>query len=121
MSHFARIDKKTNYVLQVHVVNNENVIDEKSGIEFLKNIHKNQSWINDIYFVQTSYNSKIRNEFAGIGYTYNLELDAFIPPQPFKSWILNIKSYQWESPIIKPIDDKKYLWNEEILNWQEFK
>ena len=67
---------------------------------------------------RTSYNSKIRKNYAGIGFSYDEELDAFIPPQPFASWSLNEETCNWESPIPYPSDGFTYFWNEEELDWE---
>jgi len=84
---------------------------------------------------RTSYNTKggvhllgetpFRKNYAGIGYTYDSNRDAFISPKPFNSWILNESTCNWEAPIVRPeltqeqIDNKNYYkWNEEILNWE---
>jgi len=61
---------------------------------------------------RTSYNGNIRKNFAGIGYTYDEDRDAFIAPQPFASWTLNESTCQWEAPIAYPTDGKDYIWNE---------
>jgi hypothetical protein len=68
---------------------------------------------------RTSYNGKIRKNYAGIGYYYDSIRDAFIPPKPFSSWTLNEDTCLWESPIPYPNDGKMYQWNEEIGNWEE--
>jgi hypothetical protein len=80
-------------------------------------------------WIQTSYNTiggmhvlggtPLRKNYAGIGYTYDRERDAFIPPRPFASWQLNEDSCLWEAPVAMPIDNKLYVWNEETLNWEE--
>ena len=59
----------------------------------------------------------LRKNYAGIGYTYNHEKDAFIPPKPFESWVLNEDTCWWEAPVAMPDDDQHYLWNEENQNW----
>ena len=61
---------------------------------------------------RTSYNGNIRKNFAGIGYTYDEDRDAFIAPQPFASWTLNESTCLWEAPIAYPTDGKDYIWNE---------
>lgn len=66
---------------------------------------------------RTSYNGNIRKNYAGIGYRYDEELDAFIPPQPFPSWVLN-EDCRWQARIPYPVGDLMYSWNEEILNWE---
>jgi hypothetical protein len=79
--------------------------------------------------VQTSYNTfggvhrlnntPLRKNYAGVGYSYDSLIDAFIPPKPFASWVLNNSSCLWEPPIPYPIDGKKYYWGEKQLNWIE--
>jgi len=126
MASFAKIEN--NIVIAVHSVVNEVLKDsngieqETIGIEFLKNLHGWENW------KQTSYNTNggihslggtpFRKNHAGIGFTYDSQRDAFISPKPFNSWILNEQSCLWEAPIAMPIDDNKYKWNEEILNWE---
>jgi hypothetical protein len=80
-------------------------------------------------WIQTSYNTyggqhrlggtPLRKNYAGIGYTYDVGRDAFIPPKPFESWTLNEDTCQWDSPVAYPTDDKMYIWNESITNWEE--
>lgn len=68
--------------------------------------------------VRTSYNGNIRKNYAGIGYTYDDSRDAFIPPKPYPSWVLNEETCQWEAPIPYPGDTENiYLWNEENQTW----
>lgn len=120
MAHFAKIDSD-NKVLCVEVVNND-VIDnapltenENIGINFLNNLYKtNDRW------VQTSYGLKFRKNFASVGYTYDENRDAFIPPKPFNSWLLNENTCRWEAPIPYPNDGIPYIWNEEKLKWENF-
>lgn len=70
--------------------------------------------------LRTSYNKNIRKNFAGIGYKYDEENDAFIPPKPYNSWILNETTYQWDPPIPFPEPDGiTYGWNEDTLSWIE--
>ena len=69
-------------------------------------------------WIQTSYNKSIRKNFAGIGFTYDLTLDAFIPPQPYASWTLNEDTCLWDSPIACPDDGEMLDWNEETLTWE---
>lgn len=60
-----------------------------------------------------------RKNYAGIGYIYDSDRDAFIPPQPYPSWILNEQTCLWDSPVSYPTDGKKYMWNEQSLSWIE--
>jgi hypothetical protein len=117
MAHFAKLNEE-NIVLAVHVVNN-NVINENGveseeiGIKFLSELHGHEKW------KQTSYNSRIRKNYAGIGYTYDEQRDAFIPPKKYNSWILNEESCVYEPPIQYPDDGKMYAWNEQTISWKE--
>lgn len=67
---------------------------------------------------RTSYNGNIRKNFAGIGYTYIEEIDAFVPPKPFNSWVLDEEKAVWKAPIDRPDNDSLYIWNEESLLWE---
>lgn len=108
MSHFAELDQN-NIVTRVLVGNND--FSNEGYDWFVENL--GGRW------VQTSYNGTIRKNFAGIGFTYDEELDAFIPPQPFDSWTLNEETCHWEPPVEYPQDGKMYNWNEETTNWEE--
>jgi hypothetical protein len=116
MAHFAKIGIN-NIVTQVLVVANRETMDsngvehESIGVNFLKNLTGHETW------VQTSYNNKFRKNYAGVGYQYDQQRDAFIPPKPFNSWILNEDNCRWESPIPYPQDDNSYKWNEQTLSW----
>lgn len=117
MAHFAKLNDN-NVVLAVHVVNNDvitidGVESEQAGIDFLTDLHGHPSW------KQTSYNGTIRKNYAGIGYTYDAGRDAFIPPQPWASWILNETTCRWECPIAYPNDGKLYAWFEPNQQWIE--
>jgi hypothetical protein len=70
-------------------------------------------------WVQTSYNATFRKNYAGVGYRYDEDLDAFIPPQPFPSWTLNEVTARWMSPTPYPQDGRVYNWDEETLTWKE--
>ena len=117
MAHFAKLDEN-NIVTAVHVVNNEVAPDEATGIEFLNNLHGE-----DGVWKQTSYNTfggqhnlggtPLRKNYAGIGYIYDEDRDAFIEPKPFPSYLLNEEKCQWEPPIPYPNDGEQYVWNEE--------
>ena len=64
-------------------------------------------------------NKAFRKNYAGLGYTYDYDRDAFIPPKPFNSWVLNETSCLWEAPVPMPTDGKRYTWNEETVSWDE--
>ena len=86
-------------------------------------------WGNPSEWVQTSYNTyggvhatggtPLRKNYAGVGYSYDSDRDAFIPPKPFASWLLNESTCLWDAPTPYPNDDKFYRWNEETLSWVE--
>lgn len=78
---------------------------------------------------RTSYNTQagvhlnggipFRKNYAGIGYTYRADIDAFVPPQPFASWVLNESTAQWDAPVPMPTDGSMYSWDEATTNWVE--
>jgi hypothetical protein len=107
MAHFAEVDGN-NIVLRVLVTDN-NAPNE--GFDWLVSTFGG-TWI------KTSYNSSIRKNFAGIGYKYDMELDAFISPKPFDSWVDN-GNFAWESPTPYPEDGKGYVWSEETTSWED--
>jgi hypothetical protein len=119
MAHFAKLDQN-NVVTEVHVVNNIELLvadgseSEMMGIAFL--IRWSGGYSN---WKQTSYNGKIRKNYAGIGYTYDSTRDAFIPPQPFPSWVLNEETCLWNAPVAMPDDGKFYNWDESSNAWFE--
>ena len=126
MASFAKIGLN-NKVIEVLSVVNEVLHDsnrierEDIGIDFLTKLTGYPVW------KQTSYNTHggvhssggipLRKNHAGIGYTYDEDRDAFIPPKPFNSWILNESTCLWESPIPYPQDNNKYIWNEQNQSW----
>jgi hypothetical protein len=107
MSHFAEIDEN-NVVLGVLVGDNK---APNEGLDwFVENL--GGRWI------QTSYNANFRKHFAGVGFTYDEQLDAFIPIKPFDSWVLNQDTCTWQAPIAKPLQGE-WTWDESMLNWVE--
>jgi hypothetical protein len=127
MASFAKIGMNGK-VIAVHSVVNKVLHDsngierEDIGIDFLTKLHGWSIW------KQTSYNTNggvhssggtpLRKNFAGIGYTYDEDRDAFIPKKPFNSWVLNETTCLWESPVAYPNDGQNYKWNETIQNWE---
>jgi len=67
---------------------------------------------------QTSYDTQFRKNFGCVGYFYNENLDAFISPKPYDSWILNETTGKWQAPIARPNDDVRYMWNEDTQTWE---
>ena len=110
MSHYAKVE---NGIVTQVIVAEQDVID--SGLF-------GSGW------VQTSYNTHagkhpqntpLRKNYAGVGYTYDANRDAFIPPKPYASWQLNEDTCLWNSPVAMPTDDKKYQWDESTTSWIE--
>jgi len=121
MASFAKLGVG-NIVLKVEVVSNDIATSEQAGIDFLNNLYNTR----DVW-KQTSYNTyagvhlldgtPFRKNHAGIGYSYNQTRDAFIPPKPYNSWILNETTCLWEAPLVKPDDGQIYNWNETTQQW----
>jgi len=116
MAHFAQIDSD-NIVTQVIVVSNNDCgggdfpASEEIGAAFCTNL-LGGTW------KQTSYNNNFRKRYAGIGYSYDAERDAFIAPKPYPSWTLNETTCDWEAPVARP-ETGFWVWNEEELQWDE--
>lgn len=117
MAHFARINE--NWVVQQVIVVNNSVLLNEQGLEcdwlgeqFCQSLYgAHTKWI------QTSYNGKKYKNFAGVGYTFDPQRNAFIPPKPYPSWVLNEESYRWEAPVPYPSDGDLYTWNEKSGAW----
>ena len=117
MSHFAKI-------------NSDNIVEQVIVIE--QEVLNTGHWGDPASWVQTSYNTHggvhvnggtpLRKNFAGIGYTYDAGRDAFIPPKPFNSWVLNEDTCLWDAPTPMPVEEGKiFVWNEDTTSWIEFK
>ena len=118
MAHFAELDEN-NVVLRVIVVDTK----DNSTADGIEKESIGQAFCESLFggrWIQTSYNGNMRKRYAGIGYTYNEELDAFIPPQPFPSWTLDESTADWVAPIPMPTDGKMYSWNEANGSWDVF-
>jgi hypothetical protein len=107
MAHFAEIDEN-NIVVRVLVTDND---APNEGYDWLVE-NLGGTWI------QTSYNSRIRKNYASVGFTYDQDRDAFIPPKTFESWLLDEETCLWVAPLDYPNDGFTYLWNEEELDWE---
>ena len=121
MANFAKLGVG-NIVEKVEVVSNDIATTEQAGIDFLNNLYGSR----DVW-KQTSYNTNggvhklggtpLRKNYAGVGYTYNQIKDAFIPPQPYASWLLDETTCLWEAPTTYPTDGEVYTWNETTTSW----
>jgi hypothetical protein len=101
MSHFAKVEN--------NAVTNVIVAEQ----DFINSGHVGDSFL----WVQTSYNGNFRKNYAGIGYSYDSVRDAFIPPKPFESWVLNEDTCRWDAPTPMPDDGQMYTWNEDAQAW----
>ena len=117
MAHFAKLNNNS-VVTDVIVIGNSDCHNangqesEAVGIAFCQSLFgANTRW------VQTSYNSNMRKNYAGIGSTYDATRDAFIAPQPYSNWILNEETCLWEPPVPMPDDGQIYQWDEELGQW----
>lgn len=126
MAHFAELNSD-NVVIRVIVVDNKDTTDaygvekESIGIAYCEK-HWGGNW------KQTSYNGNLRKNYAGIGFTYNSSIDAFVPPKPYDSWTLNEETGLWDPPIPLPVDHgnpelnippSRFVWNEESGSWDK--
>jgi hypothetical protein len=111
MAHYAFLDAD-NIVTEVIVgIDETELIEDKDP----------ETWYGEFRgqrCVRTSYNGNIRKNYAGIGYAYSDDLDAFIPPKPYESWILNEETANWDAPIPYPEDGVIYRWNEDEGDWE---
>ena len=121
MAHFAEIDQN-NIVTRVLVVDNS---EENNGQLFLaETLGLGGTWIKTSYNtlggVHANGGTPLRKNYAGVGYSYDSSRDAFIPPKPYASWILNEDTCLWDAPTPMPVQEGKiFKWVEEDLNWQE--
>jgi hypothetical protein len=119
MANFAKLNDQ-NVVIDVNAVANAVIDDlpfpesEPVGVAFL--IEWSGGYTN---WKQTSYNASFRKNLAGIGYTYDAVLDAFIAPKPYPSWLLNTNTCQWVPPTPYPSDGNMYTWDEATQSWVE--
>ena len=111
MAHYAFLDENSIVTEVIVGIDETELIDGKAPEQWYSEF-RGQTCI------RTSYNGRIRFNYAGIGYTYDAVNDVFIPPQPFASWVLN-SSWLWEAPVPHPDDGKQYGWDESVTNWVE--
>jgi hypothetical protein len=123
MAHFAKLD---NLAVVVFVTvgrdeDNELELCARTGDTYRRTSFNTRGGIH--YDPQTGQPSDdqskaFRKNFAGIGYKYDMDRDAFLPPKPYKSWVLNEQTCLWEAPIPMPTDSTDYIWDESIVGWR---
>lgn len=112
MAHYAFLDENNIITEVITGVDETELIEGITPEQWYGNFREQRC-------VRTSYNGNIRKNYAGVDYTYDEDLDAFIPPKPFNSWILDEETCQWNSPIPHPNDGHFYLWNEDTQAWEQ--
>lgn len=104
-------------------LNEENVVTEViTGIDEHELIEgkEPETWYSEFRGMtckRTSYNGNIRKNYAGIGYSYDEDKDAFIPPKPYDSWLLDEDTCRWAAPVPYPLDGREYFWDEDVVDW----
>ncbi len=115
MAHFAKLDEN-NVVTEVIVLNNDVLLDangdeqESLGVTFCSETFGG-TWM------QTSYNRSFRGKLAAVGDTYHADIDAFLLPQPYPSWVKSATLLRWEAPVALPNDGNSYSWDEDTMSW----
>jgi len=118
MAHFVKVnaDKTVGDIIVVHdavLLDGDNVEREALGVEFIVSLGLDGVW------VRCSYNGSTRVNYPSRGFTYHEKFDAFIPPQPYPSWVLDEATCLWVAPVAYPTDGKMYAWDETITDWVE--
>ena len=122
MAHFAKV--LNGRVVKVIVAEQDyinSMVDTSAGewVQTSYNTHGGVHYEPNSQTPKEDQSGALRYNYAGEGYIYDKEADAFYEPQPFPSWTLNTSTYMWEAPVAYPTDDKRYHWNEENTNWEE--
>ena len=126
MAHYAFLDEN-NIVTEVIVGKNEGEdgVDWEQHYGAFRGQTCKRTSYNTLSGVHSGGGTPFRKNYAGLGYTYNADIDAFVPPQPFASWLLNEETAQWNAPVAMPEDagtgepPKRYTWDEDTVNWIE--
>lgn len=111
MAHYAFLDKDG---IVTEVITGRDETETVDGISDWETYYGN---IRNQDCVRTSYNGNIRYNYAGIGFTYDADRDAFISPKPYESWVLDEETCRWAAPVPYPEDDVMYQWDEETIDW----
>lgn len=122
MAHYAFINSN-DIVVNVITGVDENIIQtdvdgtQVGGTsEAWEEFYGSLPWFNGLTCKRTSYNGNIRSNFAGLGYKYDKDFDAFIPPQPYPSWKLDYTTFRWVPPVERPEDINDYIWKWSEIN-----
>jgi hypothetical protein len=116
MAHYAFLDEN-NTVVQVIVGKDEGNMDWEQFYSMQMGLACKRTSYNTVGGVHQAGGTPFRKNYAGIGFTYDAQRDAFIPPKPFASWVLNDDTCLWDAPIPMPTDDQRYIWDEESQQW----
>jgi hypothetical protein len=116
MAHYAFLDEN-NLVVEVIVGKDEGSTDWEQHYESFRKLTCKRTSYNTTKGVHTKGGVPFRKNFAGIGYTFDASLDAFIPPKPFSSWVLNKTTCDWDAPVSYPDDGDMYRWDETGSKW----
>jgi hypothetical protein len=117
MAHFAKLDEN-NIVVFVTIGRDEDDGKESELSERTGDVYKQTSY-NTHGGVHANGGTPLRKNYAGVGYTYDSQRDAFIAPQPFPSWVMDEETCLWSAPTPMPIDEKRYQWDETTVSWIE--
>ena len=121
MAHYAKVQNGlvTN-VIVAEAEFFETFVDSSPGewIQTSYNTHGGKHYNPDTKELSNDQTKALRKNYARIGWTYNIDRDAFIPPKPYSSWIINEQTCLWEAPVAYPNDENSYVWNETLLNWE---
>lgn len=124
MSHFAKLDD-SNFVVYVTVGkddDDEKVLSETTGEKYVQTSYNTRGGVHyngDTWQPSEDQSKALRKNFAAVGYYYDEQRDAFIPPKLYDSWLLNENTCLWDPPKPRPTDEKNYFWNEDELEWIE--
>ncbi len=122
MGHFAKVvDGKVTQVIVAEPDFFDTFVDTSPGawIQTSYNTRGGVHYQPDSNTPSADQSKALRKNYAGVGYSYDADTDAFIPPSPFPSWILNQETCLWDAPVPMPTDGKVYIWNEDTLSWKE--
>ena len=124
MAHYALLNGNTVVQVITGVHEDETQVDTDGttvggSSEAWESFYASRPWFAGLTCKRTSYNGNYRKNYAGVGYTYDADRDAFIPPKPYSSWVLNEDTCRWDSPVPYPTNGKQYVWNENKREWEE--